>query len=237
MKILGIETSTAVCGVALVDDEHLVADYRLNIKHFHAEKLVRLVDHLLSDTNTTLAQVDGIAVSIGPGSFTGLRIGMSVAKGLAVSQEKPLLAIPTLDALAQNGKDFFPHEQSVVICPVVDAKADEVYYALYRLNGQGLKRVGEYQITSFDRLLTMIFREEKIVFVGDAVYKLLNFLKERKILRSKQYLVPPEEVRICSAVSVAKLGREKLIKAELADVESLEPFYLKDFVIKEKHSA
>jgi len=139
MKILAIETSTMMGSVAVMDKTQLIAEYRLNIKGTHSERLVRIIDEVLKDSGLEFKDLDGYAVSIGPGSFTGLRIGITTVKGLAFVTRKPVAAIPTLDALACN----IPFSQ-YQICPMLDARKKEVYTALYIISddGESLKAYG-----------------------------------------------------------------------------------------------
>src|SRR5512137_274131 len=130
MYILGIETATKTGGVAIVSEQGVVAEYTLNIEVTHSERLMSTVDRVLADTGLTISNIDGFGISIGPGSFTGLRIGLSTVKGLAFTTGKRVAAVPTLKALAWN----IPYPLHPV-CPLLDAKKKEVYAALYRHDG------------------------------------------------------------------------------------------------------
>src|SRR5512141_2285027 len=129
MLILGIETSTKTGSVAVVSEHGVIAQYSLNIEVTHSERLMATVDRVLKDTGLSLAAMDGYAVAVGPGSFTGLRIGISTVKGLALATGKPIAAVPTLLALAWN----VPHA-AYPVCPLLDARKNEVYAALYNLD-------------------------------------------------------------------------------------------------------
>src|SRR5512142_2379760 len=130
MYVLGIETSTKTGSVAVVSDKAVIAQYSLNIEITHSERLMSTVDRVLKDTGIALSQLDGFAVATGPGSFTGLRIGVSTVKGLAFATGKPVAAVPTLFALAWN----VPHA-AWPVCPLLDARKKEVYAAVYALDG------------------------------------------------------------------------------------------------------
>src|SRR5574340_111067 len=121
MLVLGIETATKTGGVALINEKGVIAEYTSNIEVTHSERLMANVDRLLKDTGIALADVEGLAVSIGPGSFTGLRIGIATIKGIVLATGKPVAAVPTLAALAWN----VPHAAHAV-CPLLDAKKKEV---------------------------------------------------------------------------------------------------------------
>jgi len=235
MKILGIETATALCGVALIEGESplaqgtkFLAEYKLNIRNIHSEKLVSMVKRVLSDAHNTM--VDGVAVSIGPGSFTGLRIGLSAAKGLSYANDKPLIAVPTLDAIAYRTGLLCQLDSSITICPMLDARRDEVYYAFYKWEaseGFGgahheLKRLSDYCAGSVTEILPRLSR--KTIVVGDAVEKLKRYTVD--------CILPENEFQFCSPIAVAQIGLKKLINNDVADIHTLEPFYLKDFVAK-----
>ena len=132
--ILAIETATDICGVALVQNQNVVAQRVLAEKYVHSEKLLPMIDEVLRDASFSAKHLDAIAVSIGPGSFTGLRIGLSTAKGLALSLGKSVIAVPTLDALAYA---FFRRKGGAsvaVVCPMIEAKRDEAFFCFYRID-------------------------------------------------------------------------------------------------------
>ena len=160
MKVLAVETSTMCGSVALLEEEKLISEYLLDIKTTHSERLMPAIDRVLKDSEVDLSQIDGFAVSLGPGSFTGLRIGLSAIKGLALAMNKPIAGIPTLDALAHN----IPFSR-YTISPLLDARRGEVYTALYRFNEKGeLSRVTSYRAMDPRHWLTFI--DDKTVFLG-----------------------------------------------------------------------
>ena len=124
MKILGIDTSTAVATVALMDDEKLIGEMTLNDKKTHSQKLMILIDYLLKMSETTLKDLDGIAVAVGPGSFTGLRIGITTAKALAHPLNLKIYEVSSLEALANNVKT------PSLVCPMMDARRNTVFTSL-----------------------------------------------------------------------------------------------------------
>ncbi|MFQ5823137.1 MAG: tRNA (adenosine(37)-N6)-threonylcarbamoyltransferase complex dimerization subunit type 1 TsaB [bacterium] len=220
MKILAVETATNVCGVALSDDNHLIAEYRLNHKNVHNEKLVSAIQCLTKDAKWGLEELNGIAVSIGPGSFTGLRIGITVCKGLAYILEIPLVAVNTLDALAYQAHLWSGH-----ICSVIKAREGEVYFALYKKSPEMFRRCSDYQIILTKELSDFIKERTLIVSIP---YKGLSTLTNNKV-----ELAPPETSMI-APFTIAQLGYIKFQKKELEDLESLEPFYLKEFAPERK---
>ena len=119
MKILGIDTATMISGIGVVENDHTLADFRYDVKFTHSEVLLSHIDKLLKDLNLKLGDLDGFSVSVGPGSFTGLRIGLATIKGLSFASGKPVVGIPTLDALAFLSKDCkYP------LVPILDATTD-----------------------------------------------------------------------------------------------------------------
>ena len=127
MKILGIDTSTSCGSVGLIDGDSVIAEYLIDIPVTHSERLLGSIEHVLRQAGCSTGELDGWAISLGPGSFTGLRIGVSTIKGLAFATQKPVAGVPTLDVLAFNISPT-PY----LICPVLDARKGEVYAAFYR---------------------------------------------------------------------------------------------------------
>src|SRR4029450_10781406 len=139
MRLLALETATLAGGAALLDDGRLVGESRLNITLTHSERLMLIVDRLRQACGWEAASLDGLAVSIGPGSFTGLRVGAATAKGLALALEVPVAPVPTLDALAAT----LPFADAPV-CPLLDARKNEVYCSRYRWTAGGMEREWDY---------------------------------------------------------------------------------------------
>jgi len=225
MKILGIDTSTDICGIALTEDQTLITEFRSNIKRAHAEKIIPAIDRVLSDASLKLNEIDGIAISIGPGSFTGLRIGLAAVKGLALVTGLPVVAIPSLDALAWQA--FFWRGQ---ICPLVKAQADEAYTALYHFHNGQLIQDSDYQLVMLDSLQHLI--NQKTLILNSGMKNLPDYIKADLISLVE---VAPPEYSMSSGYSVARLGFYKFIDQQLADIEQLEPFYLKNFKAKKKN--
>src|SRR2546428_11980959 len=139
MRVLAVEASTLAGGAALLDGEVVVGEYALDVGATHSERLMGAIDRFLTDAGWTVRDLEGLAVSVGPGSFTGLRIGLSTVKGLALALSIPIVAVPTLDAMAAP----LPFA-ALPVCPVLDARKREVYASLYRWDGAGMHRVWEY---------------------------------------------------------------------------------------------
>ena len=150
--ILAIETATEICSAALVHQGVPLCSKSLNEKNIHSEKLMMVIDEILHQTTISLKEVDAIAVSIGPGSFTGLRIGLSTAKGLACARDIPIIAVPTLDGIAESYR-ITAKIQSEKFCALIDAKRSEAFYAFYAISGKDILLISEYAIGLKDEIL------------------------------------------------------------------------------------
>ncbi|MBI3458099.1 MAG: tRNA (adenosine(37)-N6)-threonylcarbamoyltransferase complex dimerization subunit type 1 TsaB [Candidatus Rokubacteria bacterium] len=221
MRVLAVETSTLTGAVALLTGDTVVAEWRLSIAVTHSERLLSAVDHLLTAAGLGLSDIDALAVAVGPGSFTGLRIGVSTMKSLAFATGKPLVAVPTLDALAWS----LPFA-AYPVCPILDAKKGEVYTALYRTEAGRLERLWEYRALAPERLAEALVEEVRgpVVFLGDGVAPFAQVL--RGVLGGDARLAPPGQ-RLPSAIAVADLARGALERGETADPASLVPIYIR----------
>jgi tRNA threonylcarbamoyladenosine biosynthesis protein TsaB len=218
MKILAIDTSTPVGSIAIVEGALLKAQHILNISATHNQRLLPGIDRILMETEWSLNDLDALAVSLGPGSFTGLRIGISIVKGLAWATGKPLAGVPTLDALAAN-VPFVPHP----ICPVLDARKGEIYTALFRWGDKQLpERLTEYMAIKPEDLVDRI--SEKTVLVGDALLSHGDYLV--KELGERLVQAPPH-LNVVHASSVAWLAWQKLRLGIQEDVSSCTPLYVR----------
>lgn len=145
MKILALETSTLTGSIAFLEDEEIRAETILSVSVRHSERLMPAMNHLLESAGVSISEIDLYAVALGPGSFTGLRIGIATAQGLALAQDKPLIGISTLEALAMNGILF-----SGLVAPILDAFRGEVYWGLFKTQEKVLKRIEEDQISGLE---------------------------------------------------------------------------------------
>jgi tRNA threonylcarbamoyladenosine biosynthesis protein TsaB len=220
MKLLAIETATEVCGVALTEHNQLAAELRVRQKNAHNEKLVAAIDYLMRQINWRLEELDGIALSIGPGSFTGLRIGISVAKGLAFTLEKPLVAVNTLDAMA-HGARFWGGR----LAAVIKARTEEGYFALYESKRGEVKRISDYQILAITALPDYLKKETLVLaHPRDLFAELASGTGGLALL----------EHPLLDALTIALMGYVKLQNGETENLAALEPFYLKQFEPKRK---
>jgi tRNA threonylcarbamoyladenosine biosynthesis protein TsaB len=216
--VLGIDTSTTCGSVGLINDEQVISEYLLNIPVTHSERLLGAIELVLREARCALGDLDGWAITLGPGSFTGLRIGVSTAKGLSLATQKPIVGISTLDVLAHQ---IMP--TSNLICPILDARKGEVYTAFYRYEeGNFLKRLSVFQAIRPVALAEKI--QEKTVFIGDGVKAYGDDL--RNSLKSNAIFLPfPLNLPLGSMV--ARLGFELLRKREFLDLSTFTPIYVR----------
>ncbi len=226
-----MDTSTSCGSVGLIEDKEVISEYLLNIPVTHSERLLGAIELVLREARCRIEQVEGWVIALGPGSFTGLRIGVSTVKGLAFATGRPVAGISTLDVLASQIAPT-PH----LICPILDARKKEVYTAFYRYGeGGSLMRQSEYQAIPPEDFVRKI--KEQTIFVGDGVKTygdfLLNCLPSFAIF-------PPAPFRVSHGSMVATLGMELLRKGEHLNLSAFSPIYIRpsEAEIKwlEKHS-
>jgi tRNA threonylcarbamoyladenosine biosynthesis protein TsaB len=218
MRVLGIDTSTSCGSVGLIDDREIISDYLLNIPVTHSERLLGAVEFVLREAHCSIGNIDGWAISLGPGSFTGLRIGMSTVKGLAYATGKPVAGVPTLDVLASQ---IAP--TPYLICPILDARKQELYTAFYRYKeGISLQRQSDYQAIRLEDLVKNI--KERTIFLGEGLKTYGDFL-----LNSLPTLAifPPPSLSVSHGSIVAKLGFEHLQKGEHLELSTFVPIYVR----------
>ena len=218
--ILNIETATKNCSVSLGKDERVidVVEYA-GESYSHAEKLHVFIERILSQNSLRPSDLKAVAVSMGPGSYTGLRIGVSAAKGLAYSLDIPLIAVSTLETLARK-----INNANGYIVPVIDARRTEVYSAVFDGHYRLIRDVQADLLENnpFEKYLN----EKPVIFVGDAVPKMKNILKHKNAIFS--------DVRYPSAKQMHDIAYQKFIKKDFENTAYFEPFYLKDFIVTTK---
>ncbi|WP_202708697.1 tRNA (adenosine(37)-N6)-threonylcarbamoyltransferase complex dimerization subunit type 1 TsaB [Sporosalibacterium faouarense] len=220
MKILAIDTSSIVATCAIMDDEKLIGEYILNHKRTHSQKIMPIIEEILSSCDLKPEDIDVYAASVGPGSFTGLRIGVATVKGLAHAMNKSVVGISTIEALAFN----IPYSEGIIV-PMMDARRDRVYTGIYKWEDGDLCVIEEPDAIEVEELLDKLLkRNEKVIVNGDGaiVYK-------DKIIEGlgSKVLFAPKSVNMARAASVAELA---MAKAKIGDVTSfmdLVPDYLR----------
>jgi tRNA threonylcarbamoyladenosine biosynthesis protein TsaB len=230
--ILALDTSTDLCSVIVIANEKTKSKIKTHLKQIHAEKIVFMIEQVLGNINKQISDISSVAVSIGPGSFTGLRIGLSVAKGLCYAINKPLITVPTLDALALKAFDICKllskyERQNLYICPILNAKQNDFYYSIYKFESDKINRITEYQVGTIDEIKNKLVN--KTILIGELVDNLVeNFYNQDDVILLEG------EINYPDAYYVAKIAKEKYAKGEFADLDSTEPLYIKEFVIKTK---
>lgn len=217
MKLLAIDTSTMMGGVAILDNDVLLAESRLNVIVTHSERLLTEINHLLLRTGINISEIDIFAVAIGPGSFTGLRVGLSTVKGLIYPTQKKLVSVPTLEAFAWN----LPYS-SYQVCPVLDARKKEVYAAIFSWSDGNFTRIVNEQTFKIDNLLERINMPTIFLGEGALIYK-ENILKK---LHGKAFFAPPH-LMAPSPSSVGYLGMKKALQGSFDDIAKAVPLYLR----------
>lgn len=207
MKILAIDTSTDYLSLAVADSEKIIARYHRRTNRNHSRLIIPAISNLVRNVRLSIKDIDAFAISIGPGSFTGLRIGVATVKGLAYALNKPIVAIPTLDVIARNAKSF-----RGVICPVIDARKSKVYACLYRSDGESVKKISKYLLLPAAELLKRTAGYGKVLFLGDAVG-----LVGGKDTVKNWY----PRARIVANLAFDSFRKEKFVSPEV-----LEPMYL-----------
>ncbi|MDP1676897.1 MAG: tRNA (adenosine(37)-N6)-threonylcarbamoyltransferase complex dimerization subunit type 1 TsaB [Bacteroidota bacterium] len=199
--ILAIETATEVCSTALVHNGVLLGERSLKEKNIHSERLLLLVDEVLKSAQVKNNQLEAIAVSIGPGSFTGLRIGISTAKGLALALDIPIIAVPTLDGIAESYRRSRLTKENENFCSLIEAKREEAFFAFFLITQNDIILQSEYAIKL----------KEEIMIEG----------------KSRNSIIDQPSI---NASSIGFLAERKKKEFELSDFLYLEPLYLRDFV-------
>lgn len=223
MLLLALETATDTCGVAVLQDDELVAEMHLHQPRVHSARLTPLIEEALNQAAVSPESLDAVAVSMGPGSYTGLRIGVSTAKGWALATSANLVGVPTLEAYASQ---LVPLASSGdVACVLLDARRDEVYAGAFRVGSTELTEHAPTKALTVDALLGWIGSVDgRLWLLGDGAPKAREALAP---VGSSQRLVTPEDVSP-SAGWVARRGRHRLTTEGPDSVTTFEPFYVKD---------
>ena len=220
MKILGLDSSGIVASVAIVEDENLIAEYTVNYKKTHSQTLLPMLDELVKMTELDLDTIDAIAVAAGPGSFTGLRIGSATAKGLGLALKKPLVEIPTVDALAYN-----LYDAKALICPIMDARRNQTYTGLYRFDGNQMEIIKPQCAVGIDEIIAEVNKlGQAVVFLGDGVAVFETYIHENCTV---PFTFAPAHVNKQRAGAVAALGEIYYTEGKTETAEEHKPDYLR----------
>ena len=220
MNILAIDASALAGSVAYFKEGKLVGEYYICHKLTHSETIMPMLEHLKNLIGMDLEIIDAIAVTSGPGSFTGLRIGVTTAKALALALNVPIIGIPTLDALAHN----ITHV-SARICPIMDARRNQVYTAVYKWQGETLERLTEHLACDMDEHLeTLVDSEEQVIFLGDGV----DVHREKIVSKlGDKALFAPLFLNLQRASVLGEIACKAYERGETYDASTFVPIYLR----------
>jgi tRNA threonylcarbamoyladenosine biosynthesis protein TsaB len=222
--IICLETSTALCSVALCDSNGVVALRESSENKSHASQLTIFISDLLSQAGISAGNLDAVVVSKGPGSYTGLRIGVSTAKGIAYAASVPLIGIETTLAMfcgiTDNIKEKYGVDNTSLFAPMLDARRMEVYYSVYTSDGKTVKDISAEIID--EKTFTEIPEPVRILFFGDGALKCSHVLKRKNIVFADEFRI--------SAAFMYKPAYKLLEAGKFEDVAYFEPYYLKDFI-------
>ena len=220
MKILGLDSSGLVASVAVVEDAELRGEYTINYKKTHSQTLLPMLDEVAKMIELDLETIDAIAVAGGPGSFTGLRIGSATAKGLGLALKKPLIHVPTVDALAYN---LVGHRD--MVCPLMDARRNQAYTGLYSFDGNDMQVLVEQCAVGIEEIIEKVNEQNRpVVFLGDGVPVFTSFIEENCKV---PYIFAPAHMNKQRAGAVAVLGMEMLKKGMVESAAEHRPDYLR----------
>lgn len=220
MKILAIEASSLVCSVAILNDDVIIAEFTINNKVTHSQTLLPLIDEVCMKTDTDVSEFAAIAISGGPGSFTGLRIGSATAKGLALALNIPIVHVPTLEAMAYN---FYG--DSRIICPIMDARRGQVYTGIYSFENNVMKTLLGSSAMAVEEVIEKLNEIDRpIVFTGDGIPVYRDIIDE-KLSAEHSFAVPGMNRQRASSVAV--LGAELFARGITVSGEEHLPEYLR----------
>ena len=223
MKVLGIETSCLVGNIAICDGNRVVARKSYGKNFSHGKEIVSTIELLFNEINQEPGDIDLIAVSTGPGSYTGLRVGVTCAKTLAYGLGKPVIDVPTLDVLVENVKD----NSAKTICPVLDAKRKSVYACIYDRSNNESRKTTDFLIISPDSLID-ILPESTLIF-GDGIAPYREIFSQKNLT-----IVEDEKLCIADAADVARLGLERYEQGIRCEINALAPLYLRKSEAEER---
>lgn len=225
MLILAIDSSTPVAGVALLDDEKLIREEFINYKKTHSETLMPMIDELLQGCDTPLSDLAALAVTVGPGSFTGLRIGLAAVKGLSLAAHLPVIGISTLDVLAHN--IVF---SNTLVCPVLNARKQEVYTAFYDNTGLYPRRLSPEMACSplefAEKALAQAHNlgVDRITLLGDGYYPYRDVLSE---CLGDKLVIAPHHLMLIRSSALGSLAAARASRADFDEVVTMRPSYVR----------
>jgi tRNA threonylcarbamoyladenosine biosynthesis protein TsaB len=221
LNILCIETATTICSVALASDGSILSERKSSEKNAHSAIITLFIDDILKEVGLEYTDIDAIAVSKGPGSYTGLRIGVSTAKGLCYALDVPLISVNTLQSMAKGMADNLINvDSSTLFCPMIDARRMEVYSAIFDNNTREVRET-KAEIIEPDSFAEYLINH-KMIFFGDGAPKCRDILTHPNAVFYDD--INP------SAANMAEIAKEKFKGKQFENVAYFEPFYLKEFI-------
>ena len=221
LKILSVECSASPASAAIIEDGKVLGSYFVNVKTTHSQTLMPMIASLLKSTSVDIGEIEGIAVAQGPGSFTGIRIGISAVKGLAVAKNIKCVGVSTLGAMAENFRD-----RNAVICAVMDARCNQVYNALFKIKNGEISRLCEDRAVMCEELKTELensnFADAEIIVTGDGADLFYGYVKDLKNVK-----LADEAVKYQNARGVAFAAEKLFNEGKTVSGEELLPVYLR----------
>jgi tRNA threonylcarbamoyladenosine biosynthesis protein TsaB len=219
MKILGIDTSTQAASVCIIEDEKLICEYTINTKKTHSQKIMVMIESMIKQSDLNIKDIDVIAICIGPGSFTGLRIGMATAKAIAHVRNLPIVAVNSLESLAFN-----MNLCDKTICSILDAQRSQVYTGKYRFENNEFKTIEDVKVVTIDELIEELSnRDEEFILVGEAVS-----LYRDKLSEVSNISIASASNNVNKASSLCVLGTMKYNKnIDVHNCYSINPMYIR----------
>ncbi|WP_373599856.1 tRNA (adenosine(37)-N6)-threonylcarbamoyltransferase complex dimerization subunit type 1 TsaB [Paraclostridium bifermentans] len=219
MKILGIDTATHSTTVCIIEDEKLICEYTVNTKKTHSQKLMVMIESMIKESDLNIKDIDVIAICIGPGSFTGLRISMATAKAIAQVRNLPIVAVNSLESLAFN-----MNLCDKTICSILDAQRNQVYTGKYKFEGSEFKTVEDIKVVTIDELIEELSNSnEEFILVGEAVS-----LYREKLEEVKNISIASVSNNVSKASSLCALGAMKYNKdIDVHNCYTINPMYIR----------
>lgn len=218
MLILSVDSSASPASVCLYENGKILSEYYINVGLTHSQTLVAMIESMLKVTDTKVEDIDLYAVNNGPGSFTGVRIGVSAVKGMAYAQDKPCVAVSTLRSMAENTT-----AENAVVCACMDARRHQVYNALFKIGREGVEQIAEDRAIAIEALIDELRAiDEPVILIGDGAELVFNSCKEINNVR-----LAPSNHRFQCASSVAMIASEKAKAGDMIPAASLMPSYLR----------
>ncbi|MGL4911440.1 MAG: tRNA (adenosine(37)-N6)-threonylcarbamoyltransferase complex dimerization subunit type 1 TsaB [Romboutsia sp.] len=219
MKVLGIDTSSLAASVAVIEDNKLICEYTINTKKTHSQKLMPMIENMLKISDININEIDIIAVCEGPGSFTGLRIGMATAKAISHVNNLPIVSVNSVEILAGN-----MNLCDKKICAILDAQRTQVYMGQYKFENNELKELKSVDVVEIDELITQLLEnDEEWIIVGEAVYKYEDKLKE-----VSNIYIPAPSHNVNKASSLCTIAVNKYNKnIDIHNCYNVNPMYIR----------